>query len=82
MTELILQDFRNLFSERLERVLSDEKQKMFGEQQSLWKDRRHKHLFLSSFADSFGSVRKRRGVPVVHWLTQGKERRGARNDGT
>jgi hypothetical protein len=32
MSDLTLQDFRHLFNERLVQLLSDEKQKMFGEQ--------------------------------------------------
>jgi hypothetical protein len=57
MSDLTLQDFRDLFSERLGQVLSDEKQKMFGEQEFQVRTREHNRLSLGSFACSFVGAR-------------------------
>jgi hypothetical protein len=58
MSDLTLQDLRDLFSERLEQVLSDEKNKMFGEPKLHVKKREDKRLGSSAFAGSFANVRK------------------------
>jgi hypothetical protein len=56
MSDLTLQDFRDVFNERLVQVLSDEKQKMFGAQKSDAKKRGDNQLSESSVADSLANV--------------------------
>ena len=60
MADLILQDLRDLFSENLVQVLSNEKKNMFGEEKSQLK-KRGDNMFLSgSLAGSIGRSRKPR----------------------
>jgi hypothetical protein len=56
MSDLTLQDFRDVFNERLVQVLSDEKQKMFGAQKSDIKKRGDNQSSESSVADSLANV--------------------------
>jgi hypothetical protein len=61
MTDLFLQDSRDLFSENLAQILSNEKKNMFGEQKVAAKERGVNRLLSSSFALSFTKIRKARG---------------------
>jgi hypothetical protein len=58
MTDLTLEDFRELFSERLVHVLSGEKKKLFGEQELHVKKREDNSLRSSLLACSLANVRK------------------------
>jgi hypothetical protein len=58
MSDLTLQDLGDLFSERLEQVLSDEKKKMFGEPKFHEKKREDNRSGSSAFASSCPNVRK------------------------
>jgi len=60
MTDLFLQDFRDLFSENLVQVLSNEKKNMFGEQKSHLKKRGDNRFCSSSLTGSIGKVKKPR----------------------
>jgi len=65
MTDLLLQDLKNLTSEGLMQTLSNEKKEMFGEQRVPAKERGVDRLFSSSFAGSFTKVGKARGEENV-----------------
>jgi hypothetical protein len=58
MSDLTLQDFRDLFSERLVQVLADEKKKMFVEQKLHLKKGEDNGSCLSSFAGCFANLRE------------------------
>jgi hypothetical protein len=58
MSDLTLQDFRDLFSERLVQVLADEKKKMFAEQKLHLKKREDNRLRSRSFAGCFANLRE------------------------
>jgi hypothetical protein len=51
MTDLLLQDFRNLSGKKLVQVLLDERKKMFGAYESQLNITRDARLFLSSLAN-------------------------------
>jgi hypothetical protein len=61
MADLTLQDFRELFNERLVRALSYEKQRMFGEKKF--------HAKKSGERIAYAQERLR-----VHWLTPAKRK--------
>ena len=61
MTDLILQDLKNLTSEGLAQILSKEKREILGEQGLPAKKRAVNRLCLSSFAGSVTNVSKTRG---------------------
>jgi hypothetical protein len=65
MTDLLLQDLKNLTGEGLVQTLSSEKKEMFGEQRAPARERGVNYLFLSLFAGSFTKVRKARGEENV-----------------
>jgi hypothetical protein len=50
MTDLYLEDFRDLSGKKLGHVLLCEQQKMFGEQKSSWSKTGDDRLFLTSLA--------------------------------
>ena len=61
MTDLLLQDLKNLTSEGLVQILSNEKKEMLGEQRVPAKKRAVNRLYSGSFAGSVTKVRKARG---------------------
>jgi hypothetical protein len=79
MSDLTLQDFRDLFSEKLAQVLSDEKQKMFGDRKSHVKKGGGQPLVPRIICRFFCSLPKRRGLRPIYSLIPGKERRRERN---
>ena len=64
MADLILQDLRDLFSENLVQVLSNEKKNMFGEQTPQLKKRGHNTSLSGSLA---GSIGRRRKPGISRW---------------
>lgn len=65
MTDLLLQDLKNLTSEGLVQTLSSEKKEMFGEQRVPARERGVNYLFVNLSAGSFTKVRKARGEENV-----------------
>jgi hypothetical protein len=61
MTDLSVQEFKDLSSVKLEQVLLNEQEKMFGEQESHSNRRGDSRLFLSSLAGLIIKVTKHKG---------------------
>jgi len=61
MTDLFLQDYRDLSSEKLVQVLLNEQKKMFGEQKSHLNKTGDTRLFLTSLAGLIIKVIKSKG---------------------
>jgi hypothetical protein len=64
MADLVLQEFRDLFSKNLVEILSNEKTEMFGEQKFHAKKRKDNRLRSRPFAGSMLTSKKRGGRNV------------------
>jgi len=64
MTDLILQDFKDITGEGLGHILSDEKSKMFGETEVQSAKKKAHRSVSGSFASLFAKLKKRGGKNV------------------